>query len=218
MLTPLKWKVCGMRDEVNIKDVLTLKPDFMGFIFYPKSPRYVVGILDKNILGNFPSTTQKVGVFVNQSYSQLVSFGEEYHLDYFQLHGTESPELCKKIQEKGFKVIKAFSVGDEFDFEILATYLPFVNYFLFDTKAQGGYGGHGKKFNWNILQAYTYNIPYFLAGGIDLENVQNIHQLKETPLAVLDVNSKFEIEPGFKDIKKLQLLQNHLNHFNNNGF
>lgn len=217
-LNLLQWKVCGMRDRDNIAEVLLLEPNFMGFIFYPKSPRYVIDSLKEETLLNFPSKTKKVGVFVDQDIVDQLAIARSYQLDYFQLHGSETPENCKTLKEEGFGIIKAFSIGEAFDYKQLLPYIPFVDIFLFDTKAEGAYGGHGKTFNWDILLAYTYTTPFLLAGGIDLDNLDKLSLLKHLPLLGIDVNSKFEIEKGVKDLEKLKKLKEYLNQFNNNVF
>lgn len=200
-----------MRDADNIAEVLQLEPNFMGFIFYPKSSRYVIGQLDPMVLKNFPKKTKKVGVFVNQEIASLLEIGRTYELDSLQLHGSESPEICKRIKEEGFGVIKAFSVGESFDFQQLESYLPYIDYFLFDTKADGAHGGHGKAFNWELLLSYPFTKPFLLAGGVDLTNIENLSILKDLPLLGIDVNSKFEIDKALKDICKLKKLKNILN-------
>jgi phosphoribosylanthranilate isomerase len=207
-----------MRDAGNIAEVLLLEPNFMGFIFYHKSPRYVIGQLNPETLLNFPISTKKVGVFVNQGVESMLDIAEKFHLDYFQLHGSESPEECKELKDRGFGVIKAFSVGETFDFKQLEAYLTFVDFFLFDTMAEGGFGGHGITFNWQTMISYPYATPFLLAGGVDLVNLGNLSILKDLPLLGIDVNSKFEIDKAYKDINKLKKLKKYLNQINNNVF
>lgn len=214
----LQWKVCGMREADNIAEVLRLLPDFMGFIFFHKSPRYVIGHLNPDTLLHFPAKTKKVGVFVNEKVELMLAIALEYHLDFFQLHGSETPEDCKNLKEKGYGIMKVFSIGESFDFKQLEPYIPFVDHFLFDTKAEGGYGGHGKAFNWETLVSYPFTTPFLLAGGIDLENLEDISVLKDLPLLAIDVNSKFEIDKAVKDVTKLKKLKKYLNQINNNVF
>jgi phosphoribosylanthranilate isomerase len=214
----LLWKVCGMRDLTNIEEVLLLEPDFMGFIFYPKSPRYVVEHLKPEMLLNFPTRTKKVGVFVNQDRTYVGHIAKEYTLDYLQLHGSETPQECEILNKEGFKIIKAFSIGQSFDFESIREYLPVVDYFLFDTKAEGAYGGHGKAFDWEILLNYPFKKPFLLAGGLDLNNIHNLDKLKALPLLGIDVNSKFELDKAMKDVPKLKKLKKHLNQIDYNVF
>lgn len=202
----MKLKVCGMRDGQNIKDLLSLKPDFIGFIFYEKSPRFVGDELDADLLKVFPSEVKKVGVFVNAELNEVKSKVDEYALDYVQLHGDESVEYVADLFAVGIKVIKVFSVGEDFDFEKFKGFNPFVDFFLFDTKTEDR-GGSGKKFNWELLKDYQSEVPYFLSGGIDVESVTDSEVLKRLGPYALDVNSKFELEPGLKSINQLAELK-----------
>jgi phosphoribosylanthranilate isomerase len=200
----MKLKVCGMKYADNIREVAKLSPDFMGFIFYPKSKRFVG---DDFIMPEISSEIKKVGVFVNDSVENISDKVKKYNLSFVQLHGDESADFCKRISEE-VKVIKAFGIDDDFDFSILKKYENCCEYFLFDTKSDE-YGGSGKDFDRNLLWNYRLSKPYFLSGGISLEEVRN--QKSEVRNAyALDVNSKFETKPGFKDIKKLKLLKDEL--------
>ena len=201
----MKLKVCGMRQSENIQRLLQLEPDYMGFIFYGKSPRNAEGILNEELLKEFPNTTKKVGVFVNAPIQELKEKVGQYKLDYVQLHGDESVEYVGELFAIGIKVIKVFSVGQEFDFNQLKPYKGLVDFFLFDTKGKER-GGNGEVFNWEVLHNYPYDVPYFLSGGIDLENVEEVTNIKVQPYAI-DVNSKFELEPGLKDIDELRELK-----------
>ena len=201
----LKWKVCGMKFSGNIEQVALLQPDFMGFIFYPKSPRYV-GDLDPSSLQAFGHQIKKVGVFVNESAENMLKISKQFFLDYLQLHGNESLETCAKLQNEGGKVIKAFSVGNNFDFQVLNGYKPHVDAFLFDTKGEH-YGGNGTAFDWSILNKYDNEKPFFLSGGIGLENIANLQNMTELNIIAIDVNSRFELEPGLKDVEKLKDLK-----------
>ena len=205
----MKLKVCGMREPHNISQLLELRPDFMGFIFYGKSPRNAEGVLNKELLKEFPETTKKVGVFVNSPIQAVKEKVREYKLDYVQLHGDESVEYVGELFAIGINVIKVFSVGQEFDFDRLKPYKGLVDFFLFDTKGKER-GGNGKVFNWEVLNDYPYDVPYFLSGGIDLENLEDIAHIKVQPYAI-DVNSKFELEPGLKDIERLKMLVENMN-------
>lgn len=193
-----------MRDPSNIEDILALQPDYLGFIFFEKSKRNVGEQLDKNLLKNFPTTTQKVGVFVNATVDFILKKIEQYDLQVAQLHGEESPAFCQLIRTKA-KVSKVFSVGETFDFQQLEPYKPYCDYFLFDTKGKEK-GGNGTVFNWEILKQYDNEIPFFLAGGLSLENIESIQQLKGLNLHAIDVNSKFEIEPALKNVGKVRQL------------
>jgi phosphoribosylanthranilate isomerase len=196
-----KLKVCGMKYSGNIKDLAGLKPDYMGFIFYDKSKRYAGDELDPSVLKSL-SGIMKIGVFVNHSVDEIVGANDKFHFDLVQLHGDENPEFCFKLKEKGFKIIKAFSVDDHFDFKVLQPYKACCKYFLFDTKG-ANYGGNGRNFNWNVLKNYDNEIPFFLSGGIDIRNAEEIKNLDGLNIHAIDINSCFETEPGLKDIKKI---------------
>jgi phosphoribosylanthranilate isomerase len=203
----LKLKVCGMRENQNIKDVLSIQPDYMGFVFFEKSPRNIGEDWQPEILKTFPNETKKVGVFVNADLEMVYKKVQDYKLDMVQLHGNEPEEYCQKLQSLRVSVMKAFSVDEAFDFESVIQYQKVCTQFLFDTKASEGYGGHGKTFDWNLLQKYTLDTPFLLAGGIDLDNIHNLTKIKNTAFIGIDVNSKFEIKPGKKDIIKLTQLR-----------
>ena len=200
----LLLKVCGMRETDNIQDLVQLQPEWMGFIFFPKSVRYAEEVLTTETIKNIPATVKKVGVFVNEQYEIILEKVNIYHLDAVQLHGEESPELCRKLRSTGnLTVIKAFSVDDAFDFKKLSPYEETCHYYLFDTKGKQ-YGGNGTTFNWDILANYTGQTPFFLSGGLDLEHAAAIKNLNLPLLKGLDINSCFELRPGLKDINKVK--------------
>ena len=201
----MRLKICGMREAENIRQLLALQPDYMGFIFYEKSSRFVGEGLDEELLKSFPFTTRKVGVFVNSTASYILEMYKKYKLDYVQLHGEELPDFCKNLKHKGVNVIKAFSIDTDFNFGKLQNYKPYCDFFLFDTKGEQR-GGTGKSFDWNILDKYDNEKPFFLAGGIDLENVHNALKITDLKIHSLDVNSKFEISPALKNIDMLEEL------------
>jgi phosphoribosylanthranilate isomerase len=203
-------KVCGMRDCQNIHEVAKLKPNMMGFIFYPKSKRYVGEDFEPASLQTVMPEVQTVGVFVNEETDRVIALSRRYKLDFVQLHGNESPYMCEEIKEKGIKVLKAFGIHADFDWKILNPYIGACDYFLFDTNTQN-YGGSGQKFDWNILHNYKLQYPFILSGGIGPEDVETIKKIKHLQLAGIDLNSCFEIEPGFKDILKLQTFMKALN-------
>jgi phosphoribosylanthranilate isomerase len=205
----MKVKVCGMRDADNIKALLDLQPDFMGFIFYDKSPRYVGDELDETLLKSFPKQVKKVGVFVNNTQSFILDKVRRYNLDFVQLHGEEMPNFCRDLQLKGVNVIKAFSVHEQFNFMMLNNYKPWCDFFLFDAKGQSK-GGNGVTFDWKMLSRYDNDKPFLLAGGIDLENVTEVLNLRENGLKIygVDVNSRFEVAPGEKNVSQLAQLIN----------
>ena len=199
----IKLKICGMRDPVNIAEVAALRPDYMGFIFYEKSPRYVG---EDFVMPTLDASIKKVGVFVNQRSGGIIEKVKKYNLDLVQLHGTEIPEQCKELKGEGLKIIKAFSIDESFDFNLVKPYADHVSYFLFDTKGKY-FGGNGKAFEWNLLKQYDQQIPFFLSGGISIENVTRITKIKSLKIHALDANSGVETAPGIKDINKIEELK-----------
>jgi phosphoribosylanthranilate isomerase len=208
MSNQLKLKVCGMRDAENIRQLADLNPDYIGFIFYPKSKRYV-DFIDEVVLDALPESIKKTGVFVNEDFDVVVEKVKRFKLDAVQLHGNESPAYCAKLRDSKLQVIKAFGIDSEFDFIELNDYKDVVDYFLFDTKTDQ-HGGSGKTFDWNILSGYNLQIPYFLSGGLSLEHLAEIKKIDDSRLYALDLNSKFELEPGLKDIGKLKTVFNEI--------
>lgn len=197
----LKIKVCGMRDPQNILQVSDLWPDYMGFIFYPKSPRYVSDLNER--LFNLLPHIKKTAVFVNSSMEEAQSLINRYQFDAVQLHGSESAEYCQTLQKANIEVIKAFGIGEAFNWSLLKPYLDCVDYFLFDTYTNE-HGGSGKTFDWSVLKDYQYEKPYFLSGGIGPENIENALSIQDERLYGLDLNSKFEDSPGLKNIELLK--------------
>ncbi len=195
----MKIKICGLRD--NFLEVAALKPDFLGLIFYEKSPRFVPQNVD-NQLKQKTLGSQKVGVFVNESEEKILKIIKEFNLDFVQLHGNETPDFCEKIREK-IPVIKAFGVSSKEDLLAAQKYYQSVDYLLFDTKTSG-FGGSGRKFDWSILNEEEIQKPFLLSGGIDLDVLDEIKTLKIKNLVGVDLNSRFEISPTLKDIEKLQ--------------
>jgi len=198
----LKIKICGMRDPENISKICKTNPDYIGFIFFSGSSRYIGEDPDSYVFDNVPEGIFKVGVFVNETINKIISIQKKYHLDVIQLHGRESVEECRELRDNNIKVIKAFSVGDDFDFNSLKKYETFVDYFLFDTKGKF-YGGNGKKFNWSVLNNYKGPVPFFLSGGIESSDAEEINKFNHPFCYAVDVNSGFEIKPGYKDFKKV---------------
>lgn len=199
MTNMLQIKVCGMRDPENIRAVAALNPDYMGFIFYPKSPRFI-NVYPKVEL---PKNIKKVGVFVNAPEEEINKQRIRYNLDVLQLHGNESPEACYLLKQSGVGIIKVFRVDESFDFGMTRRYEDFVDYFLFDT-ATRSFGGSGRKFNWELLKNYNNARPLFLSGGIGLDDISSILDTKVLNIKAVDVNSRFELEPGLKDVEKLR--------------
>jgi len=215
-----------MKFQDNIEAVVALQPDYLGFIFYEKSTRFFDRVIPK-----LPKHIKKVGVFVNASLDYIFDKIDKYDLQAVQLHGKESPEFCDVLKLKlsflrrqesiknptrndeipafaGMtEIIKVFSIKDTFDFSILEPYESVCNFYLFDTKGKLP-GGNGYTFNWEVLKKYPSTKPYFLSGGIGLDEVDNVLSFigtKESSYCyAIDVNSKFEIKPGLKDIERLK--------------
>lgn len=196
-----------MRDPENIGELLKLNPDFIGFILFPGSKRYVGD--DYNLPSGIPQSIKKVGVFVNATMQEVFSWRNRLLLDAVQLHGDESPEYCMELHRMRVKIIKSFNIDTSFDFSCLEEYLPWCEYFLFDTKTELG-GGSGTKFDWKILKGYHYNKPFFLSGGIGPEDAREVKNIKGLPLFAVDLNSRFEDGPAMKNSKKLQSFFNEL--------
>ncbi len=191
-------KVCGMKEEQNIHALDLLQPSYIGLIFYEKSPRFV----GEN---EIPKTeAQKVGVFVNSSLDCIVAQANKYEFTHIQLHGHEPISLAESLFEKGFKIIKNFSISDEIDNDAMEAWQPFCEYFLFDTKGKG-WGGTGEKFDWRLLHDNKLETPFLLSGGIAFEDASEIKKIKHKAFAGIDLNSKFEIEPGIKNIEQLKI-------------
>ncbi|RNI27897.1 phosphoribosylanthranilate isomerase [Rufibacter immobilis] len=198
----LKIKVCGMKYSENLEELLLLKPDYVGFIFYEKSPRYIT--TQWAVFSSvFQQGTRKVGVFVDEEGGNILQKVTELGLDMVQLHGQETPQMCHELKDAGLEVMKAFRLEADFDFGQLEEYAQMCDYFLFDAGGPNP-GGNGVRFNWEMLQKYTLDVPFFLSGGIELSHVEEIKALRLPKLYGVDLNSKFEIQPGLKDIDKLQ--------------
>lgn len=197
----MKIKVCGLSDPENINAVAALEPDYVGFICYNLSPRFIAE-LPVDIALNLPSNIQKTGVFVNETAETIDSLIAKYGFNVIQLHGDESPEFSNSFREK-VTVFKAFGLDENFDFNQLDGFVNNVDYFLFDTKTKG-YGGSGKTFDWAILNNYKLDVPFFLSGGISLDNLEEIKKISHPQFDGVDLNSRFETAPGVKDIGKLK--------------
>ena len=195
-----------MREPNNIAALSDLQPDYMGFIFWAPSSRYV-----ETTTPELPTAIKKTGVFVDASVDYIQSMVQQHDLQAVQLHGEETPNYCQLIQSFGVEVIKAFSVKNTFYFSTLETYEKSCDFFLFDTKGSLP-GGNGYTFDWSLLKEYHSQKPFFLSGGIGLENTQEIKELLNTnlPLYAIDVNSKFEVTPGLKKIEALKQFKKEL--------
>jgi phosphoribosylanthranilate isomerase len=199
----IKVKVCGLTDPDNVQEIAGLIPDFMGFIFYPGSKRFVGNIIKDSLFSNIPSGILKTGVFVNEEPSRILNIMNLYGLDLVQLHGDETAEYCSFLKQEGLKVIKAFSIDENVSFETLEQYLNTCEYFLFDTKSDST-GGSGIKFDWRKISEYTLDMPFFLGGGIGPEDAPLVKQLNHKWLIAVDINSRFEKRPGIKDYIKVK--------------
>lgn len=214
-----------MRNPENISSLIALKPNFIGFIFYHKSKRFITDFPKVK----FPSEIKKVGVFVNEPFKNVIDIVNNYQLDVVQLHGDETPQFCdtlintfrefggyekkhdSELVSESYKleIIKAFSVDETFNFEETKPYENYCSYFLFDTKGKH-YGGNGVKFNWEILNKYKGRIPFLLSGGISKNDVDEIKKIHHIAFKGVDINSGFEIEPGLKNIEEIKKFKNSL--------
>lgn len=201
----MKIKICGMKDLQNINEVASLAPDFLGFIFYKKSVRYVdVETLNQS-LHQLPESINRVGVFVDEAIEKVVEVCHGLGLSYAQLHGNESPEYCAQVRLEGISVINVFHMGEVFDLDQIKPYENCADILLFDTKTKG-YGGSGKHFDWNLLTTYSSELPFLLSGGISAEDIVRIKRLQIPKLLGIDVNSRVEISPAIKDVNKVKEL------------
>jgi phosphoribosylanthranilate isomerase len=199
----MKLKICGMKYSDNILEVSKLLPDYLGFIFYEKSSRFFEGEIPE-----IPKSIKKIGVFVDATLEEINLKIKKHKLDGVQLHGNESDIFCFELRganSNHLQIIKVFSVDDDFDFKVLENYENACDYFLFDTKGKL-HGGNGVTFNWQILEKYNSKKPFFLSGGIGTEEIEKIvkslqcnDSIKKIPIFAIDVNSKFEMEPGLKN-------------------
>lgn len=184
-------------------EVSRLLPDYMGFIFWKNSSRYFDGEIPQ-----LPQNIKKIGVFVDASMDEVCTMISKHQLDGVQLHGQESPLFCTELKRFPIQIIKAFAIDDAFDFTFLAPYESVCDYFLFDTKGKLP-GGNGIRFNWNLLQKYPFQKPFFLSGGIEPEDFHAIKKL-DLPIHAIDVNSKFETVAGLKNTESLGEFHNQL--------
>mgnify|MGYP003624552039 FL=1 len=197
--------------KLNTAEVAQLRPDYLGFIFWENSSRFFEGEIP-----DLPHNINKIGVFVDAEPNYIIEKVKKHQLQGLQLHGHESPEYCSKIAAELKKInqkvdiIKVFSIKEEFDFNALIPYENVCDYYLFDTKGKLP-GGNGYTFAWSVLKKYTSTKPYFLSGGIGLNNLDNINEFIKLPESkycyAIDVNSKFETVPGLKKIEELQLFK-----------
>lgn len=192
----LKIKVCGLNNKTNIINIAKIKPDYMGFIYYKYSKRYVGNKFNIPFLAK---KIKKVGVFVNENEDFILKKSFENKLDFVQLHGDEDINYCYNIKNKGIKIIKSFGIDDNFNFRTIKLYKNICNFFLFDNKTDN-YGGSGKKFLWKKIDDYNLDIPFFISGGIALSDINNILSISHPCFLGVDINSKFEIKNGIKNL------------------
>lgn len=202
----MKLKICGMKYPNNMLEVGSLLPDYMGFIFWEKSARFFDGEMP-----DLPKSIKKTGVFVNENMAVIEEKVKKYNLQAVQLHGQESVAFCMELKAKfgtSIEIIKVFSADENFDFSVLEPYEDVCDYFLFDTKGKLP-GGNGTTFDWKVLEKYPSTKPFFLSGGIGIEEIKelvetlhcNVFAKTNLPIYAIDINSKFEIEPGLKNVE-----------------
>lgn len=201
-------KVCGIADPEFLHQIDDIYIDFIGFIFYPASKRYVEGKLTAEQIQSIPKRVKKVGVFVNENIENILQTTKRYFLDFVQLHGNENVSFVKNLSEK-IPVIKVFRVDENFDFEQTRPFGNICSYFLFDTKDKL-YGGTGKKFDWQLLEKYKGKTSFLLSGGISPDDAARINLLNHPKFAGIDINSGFEKEPGIKNIDQIKKFLNRI--------
>jgi phosphoribosylanthranilate isomerase len=202
----MRVKVCGMTQLEQVDELADAGATFAGFIFYPKSPRYVFKHMTTTQIRK-ENNINKVGVFVNATVEEVLHMVDECRLHMVQLHGDESPKYCEKIADY-VSVVKAFRLSDNDSVEwMIRPYMDVCDMFMFDTMGSG-YGGTGKKFDWSILKGQTIGKPFFLSGGIEEGDAEKLIEFSKEPVAkalfAIDINSRFEISPGIKDMKKVR--------------
>lgn len=211
----MRVKVCGMTDINQVRQLNDLGVHFCGFIFYPKSPRYVLNTNTTDTIKKIKGNINKVGVFVNEKEDTVLKMVDECGLYLVQLHGDESPRTCENLSNY-VTTVKAFRISEQDNILWkIKDYQDVVDMFLFDTEGVG-YGGTGKKFNWSMLKGLSIRKPFFLSGGIQPEDVHQLAEFMQDPVAkdlfAVDINSRFEIAPG---IKNLALVQEFVNSVTN---
>ncbi len=192
----MKVKVCGITRLEDAQCALDLGAYALGFIFYSGSPRYIRPENAAVLISTLKGSVLKVGVFVNESVAAIQSIIEICGLDMIQLHGSESPEFCRQFS---VPVIKSFLVAERKDFDVVSLYEGVVDYFLFDTKIKGKFGGTGQVFDWQLLNPYPFQTPFILSGGLGIQS-----DFSSVNASILDVNSGVESAPGIKSADKLQ--------------
>jgi phosphoribosylanthranilate isomerase len=207
----MRIKICGMREAGNLWAIADLSPDMLGFIFYEKSSRCMRESLEPAQVRSLPTTIAKVGVFVDVDLAEVQAAAATYLLDYVQLHGHETPDYCQQARAAGLRVIKAFAVGETFEFASLAAYEANCDFFLFDTKGALP-GGNGTAFDWQLLAGYTGTTPFLLSGGLGPDNLTALLDFHHPQLYGFDFNSHLETAPGVKDVAATRQLLQRLHH------
>lgn len=202
-------KVCGLTNPLNVKAISESGADFIGFVFYPGSKRYVGKTPDKTLFSNVSEGIKRTGVFVDEQLSKVLELAEYAGLDVIQLHGNEFVNYCKSMKAYGLLIIKTFGVRKGFDPRITDHYSEVCDYFLFDTKYEQ-HGGSGNKFDWGILGNYRFKKPFFLSGGIGPEDTNIKAVVFNSQLFAVDINSGFEISPGIKDFVSVKKFINEI--------
>lgn len=202
----MKIKVCGLTEATDMEGLLSVNLDYLGFICYSRSKRWIA---ESTIAQKKYGKAKKVGVFVNEELDRVIEIAKKNNFDMLQLHGDELPEYCNQLKKIGYQVIKVFGVEEGFDFNTTIDYEKVANYFLFDTKGEQR-GGNGYPFNWDKLQEYHGNTPFFLSGGISPESVTAIKKVNHPMLFAIDINSRFEISPGKKEIAQIRNFVNEI--------
>lgn len=199
----LQFKICGMKYSENIEAIAEIQPNYLGFIFWENSKRR----FDLEEIPQLDSRIKKVGVFVDAKMNEIIARKNQFDLDVIQLHGNESVAFCEELKKQNIKIIKAFSINNQFDFSKLKQYIHYVDYFLFDTKGKLP-GGNGITFDWKILENYSFDTPYFLSGGIGNTELEAIKIFLKSEAGknciAIDVNSRFELKSGYKNENKLR--------------
>ena len=199
----LQFKICGMKYSENIEAIAEIQPNYLGFIFWENSKRR----FDLEEIPQLDSKIKKVGVFVDAKMNEIIARKNQFDLDVIQLHGNESVAFCEELKKQNIKIIKAFSINNQFDFSKLKQYIHYVDYFLFDTKGKLP-GGNGITFDWQVLENYCFEIPYFLSGGIGNTELEAIKIFLKSEAGkhciAIDVNSRFELKSGYKNENKLR--------------
>ncbi|MCM1077287.1 MAG: phosphoribosylanthranilate isomerase [Bacteroides sp.] len=204
----LEVKICGMTSPVNIREVIGLQPDYLGLIFHQPSPRNAFG-LSPEMLDSVRRDMKFVGVFVDRPQDEIISTADIYRLHAIQLHGQESPEVCRRLRGHGFEVWKAIGIEDRGDLERMGEYVGAVDRFVLDKKSRQ-HGGTGRKFDWQLLNDYALPTDFMLGGGVGPDDIETIATLNHPRLLGLDLNSRFEVSPGIKSTSSLEKFLRHL--------